>query len=541
MQSAVPSRLLPLFLVAFALALPLTAGAEGDETTWKEARKEAGRLMKVPGELPRKAKAIHCIARDDSERSAELLVKWAAASLKLHAKDLHVALDDAQVRFDKLIKILRKAYAKMPPTRKEDRDAYDIKRKALDRARADYEAETSLHRHLARAFSKLTDPEAIDFLLAKGERKVTKSPNAGPILMGILECYVRQPRDRVRARLLQHVRCGQLPEARIRILNWIANEKPGEEAFQAAVTCLAGPEEAVRRSAVFTLRILDDPRCVKALIDALAAADGLLEEEIDHTLHYFTGRSFDGSHAVWTQWWDAAGETWLATDDGERYAKKPGSRQKGGTTSFYGVETRSKRIVFVLDRSSSMKTPASAESRCPRGPTSGDGSGKDGEPDIQGDTKIAVARNQLAWSIRNLHRDVHFNVIFYSTDVQVWKQPPEMLRATPKNKTAALDWFMTIEALGTTRTFDALLQALEYAKGAGGADTIFLLSDGSPTVASGQALKGEDFDREYGAFLEENKIYKCVVHTIGVGPHHNRTLMRRIARDTGGTYRGVGD
>ena len=59
-------------------------------------------------------------------------------------------------------------------------------------------------------------------------------------------------------------------------------------------------------------------------------------------------------------------------------------------------------------------------------------------------------------------------------------------------------------------------------------------------VGGGRALTGEDLEAEHAGFLEKNRVYKCVVHTIGVGPRHNRGLMRRIARDTGGTYRGIG-
>ena len=41
-------------------------------------------------------------------------------------------------------------------------------------------------------------------------------------------------------------------------------------------------------------------------------------------------------------------------------------------------------------------------------------------------------------------------------------------------------------------------------------------------------------------FLEANKTYRCVVHTIGIGPKHNRSLMQRLAASTGGTYKAVG-
>ena len=287
----------------------------------------------------------------------------------------------------------------------------------------------------------------------------------------------------------------------------------------------------VKRSAVFTLQVLDDARCVKPLIDALEGAEGLLREELERALHFFTGQSFEGDHGVWSMWWEKEGEAWFKADDGTRYRTDPdaGRPDQGKTTSFYGVETKSKRIVFVLDRSGSMLTGMNSSGQA-HPPQEG---GEAGEK-----SKIELAREQLKWSIETLPKGVHFNVVFYATDVQVWKEPPEMVPATKENKQAAIDWFLAIDANGYTRTFDALAKALEYASGKGGADTVFLLSDGSPTaVDAGEPLTGEALEAEYAAFLEKNKIYKCVVHTIGVGRAQNRPLMERIARDTGGTYR----
>ena len=112
----------------------------------------------------------------------------------------------------------------------------------------------------------------------------------------------------------------------------------------------------------------------------------------------------------------------------------------------------------------------------------------------------------------------------------------------------AKEWFMGQKHVGSTLLFPALHKALEYAKvGAGksatdplGADTIYLLSDGAPTDATGTLLTGDVLEQEIARFLEANRGFACVVHTIGVGPQHDRALMARIARETGGTYKAVG-
>ena len=197
---------------------------------------------------------------------------------------------------------------------------------------------------------------------------------------------------------------------------------------------------------------------------------------------------------------------------------------------------------------------AKKRAKLPKPPvTGGDEGGKadprpQGREAVPGDTKIEVARNQLALSVDELAKDVNFALVFYSTDVRVWQEPPALMPSTQANKEAAKTWFLKLEAEGSTQMFEALQRALAYADTIGedkkkprtGADTIFLLSDGSPTDAAGALLPPEELERRYAAFLETNKLYHCAVHTIGIGPGHNASVLRRLAQDTGGTYKAVG-
>jgi hypothetical protein len=526
------ARPLLALLLAVGLLPAVVSRAELDDAAWRDVNKQAKRLMQAPGEMIGKRKTLARIAEDDSERSAKLLVKWGTTSVKFRDRELVKALGEAQEDYDKLVRILLKKYDTMPPNIKNDKDAYDAKKRDLDRAKAHYAAEVETQRLIGKALEGLSSPDAVEVLLNEGEKKIarTKGTGAATLLMGVLACYVRQPVEVVGEHLLELARTSPLPEGRIRILNWIANTKV-EGGYDAAVACLGAPEEVVKRSAIFTLQVVDDPRCVKPLIDALESAEGLLQVELERALHFFTGQSFDGDHGVWSLWWEKEGEAWFKADDGVRYRTDPdaGKADEGKTSSFYGVETKSKRIVFVLDRSGSMLTGINSSGQAQPTQEGGESSEK---------SKIELAREQLKWSIETLPKGVHFNVIFYATDVQVWKEPPEMVPATKEHKQAAIDWFMAIDANGYTRTFDALAKALDYASGKGGADTVFLLSDGSPTaVDAGEPLTGDALEAEYAAFLEKNRIYKCVVHTIGVGRAQNRPLMQRIAKDTGGTYR----
>ena len=530
----------PLLVLSLVLAAGLhqAAHAELTEGDFKRARSAVSKHLRTPGELTAKGRTISTLEDDDSARSALLLVKWAVGSLKWQAGELKRTRDKAQSRFDKLLKILRKAYDRMPPSRREDRNEYDRLKTAVDQAEAHIAIEDSVQRKITGALAALRSPEAVEALLAGGEKRLLRAKRSGRVWLGVLRAYLATEPAAVTSRMLEIVGSRLPPSGRILALNWISRFKPAG-GLDATLAALSAKEDAVRRSAVFTLRILDDPACVEPMIRAIAKARGLFSDELDAALYYFTGQTFDGEGSLWRQWWEQQGETWETEHATERHGDRP--PRGGGSTSFYGVETKSKRIVFVLDRSGSMQKKALPDRSKPRGPITGEGA--DGEnAHIKGDTKIEVAKSQLVFSIRNLATDVHFAIVFYSNEIEVWQAAPKMVQATPENKARAIKWIEDIEAVGSTRTFDALLEALAYARQGGGANTIFLLSDGSPTVrGGGDLLVGDDLEREYEAFLEQNRIYKCVVHTIGVGRSQNRGLMRRIAKDGRGIYRSVGD
>ena len=100
-------------------------------------------------------------------------------------------------------------------------------------------------------------------------------------------------------------------------------------------------------------------------------------------------------------------------------------------------------------------------------------------------------------------------------------------------------WIKGLSAASSTNIYDALDSAFRVA-GMGardrhydlGADTIFLLSDGSPTKPDGTA---DDWEKILRAVNEWNRLKRVVVHTIGIGGH-NAAFMSRLARENGGTY-----
>ena len=58
--------------------------------------------------------------------------------------------------------------------------------------------------------------------------------------------------------------------------------------------------------------------------------------------------------------------------------------------------------------------------------------------------------------------------------------------------------------------------------------------------AKAKVLSEEEIEEAWQMFKEKNKLYNCIVHTIGIGPGHNSSILRRIAAATGGQYKAVG-
>ena len=578
------SRIRPISLVAL-LVLPVVlvpifvAHARLDDVEFALLKKDAKVQMRIPAkdelktetsrtwdkDTPKrlgasaeklrntKTEIIAKLGDDDQLRSVEVLVDWAITAAKRLQKEIGPHFEDAQEDLQKFESILRKAQETKgqpwPPKTlpSPDKVAWDAKRYTHLRAKLWLEAERDALYQLSTALGRTKDGEAITWLLKKGLKKLRRAKGAEGVALAAIDAFSNAEPSVVLKTVLAEVNNEKEPAARVLLLDWLGRNKP-PEAYDAAIRALEAKNAVVQRAAVRCLVALDERRCVKPLIDLLETARGTLAVEIEAALYRFTGQNFQSSHAIWLEWWEKEGEAFLAGDDeGKRHRPEPVARWKGGT-SFYGLETESQRIVFVLDRSGSMSAAASAESRQAGGKPSGPGLPAPEDEKIEGDTRIDVAKSQLIYSIKNIPRDVYFNIVFYSSDVQVWKDPPEMLEANPNNKQAAIEWVEKITAEGSTQLFDALLKAVEYADNLderdptkGGCDTIFLLSDGSPTTpAGGEALQGEELESAWAKVKHANRVFQCVIHTIGVGRGHNRSLMQRIANETKVTYKAVG-
>jgi len=509
-------------LVLLAAGAPAAAG-ELEPVEWSKLSRRAHRLRGREGERDEKLEVLRALGREDSRRVARELAAWMVASRELEEK-LTREVERARRRFKR----------RRPGARR--RQAYHDAVRARD-------AERSVREEIAVLVSRLRDPDALAWLGAPGDeadRVVREARDSLRYRAAVGEALLaRASLPRLRPAVLTLAADEELPHRRLEVLDWIAKHGVAE-GRAVAESCLGADASAIRRGAARALRALDDPRAVPALVRALKGARGQFAHEVETILRWYTGQPFSGFGAgeQYARWWAQQGEAWLASEQGRRHAER--AERRGFRARFYGVPTRSTRIVFVLDRSGSMKEPV---------PQYGPVSGAKRDDAVPGKTKMEVAKNQLARTIRTLNPDVKFTVVFFDHAVEAWSKAPVLRLATAETKHLAEQWFEPIGPRGATGLFAALDRALSFAKtlkargdaGADkdGADTVFLLSDGQPTDGD-VLMPPERIEKELQRFLKNNRPYRLVVHTIGVGPNHSKELMRRLAGETGGTYRAVG-
>jgi hypothetical protein len=289
------------------------------------------------------------------------------------------------------------------------------------------------------------------------------------------------------------------------------------------------------------LERLADEKVIEPLIDGLAkcrADEGRLKDVYIRILKKLLESDIEADDV----------NTWKSV----LAAKKAGTDAPGATmvepTQFYGLKTRSTRLVFLLDRTGSMEAPGSEPERSPyKMPPEAQGGEKEPPQEkaardectrlmkkwqtAKCNTRMEVAKKEIISTIYVLRPVVHFNVIWYESLPSPWKQ--ELVPATWMNKLDAIQNADKINSGGGTNIWDALEMGfkmieipnpklpyspvtlekkINYATAVNGVDTVFLMTDGRPN--SGRIAGPEEILAE---LKKVNRLRKVTIHTVCVG------------------------
>ncbi len=317
-------------------------------------------------------------------------------------------------------------------------------------------------------------------------------------------------------------------------------ERGGKRALRPAVACLNDEVWQVRAQAIRILRKVGGSVAAAALCDALEAEDGRLIMDAVTALRRITGQDFHDNVHLWREWITRNGASLPQPEEVANAApvkkapkKKPaiaarGARKHSGT-GFYGINTKSQHLIYVVDISGSMSALLK--------PKKGDPNNGDAKPArIGGKRRIDGVATELLTSIDSLKRDATFNVILFDTGITMWRD--KMAPATQANKAAIREWVLERGPAGSTNLFGGLEKAFQIA-GRGSfdrryknnVDTIFLLSDGAPSAGRIQAV---------GEILKEiralNDLRRIAIHCVGLGRGINARFLRQLAEQNDGEF-----
>ncbi len=186
--------------------------------------------------------------------------------------------------------------------------------------------------------------------------------------------------------------------------------------------------------------------------------------------------------AVWKSWLNSVKK-------GESITPKEGDGKRTRATGIYhGIETYSRRLVYIIDMSSSMEEDVDPEltrdAKKKGEETKGneEGDGKDDKRRRKIDwskikTKYDLAKAELLrsmWALPEPKKDkkkskykdegnVAFTIIAYNSDIEIWEE--KLVESTEKNKIRAEKWIERLKTGKKTNIYGALTTGFNLAEG----------------------------------------------------------------------------
>ncbi|MGQ0552122.1 MAG: HEAT repeat domain-containing protein [Planctomycetota bacterium] len=295
----------------------------------------------------------------------------------------------------------------------------------------------------------------------------------------------------------------------------------GERALPVLQKLVADPRWRVRLAAAQALADMKTPPAVEGLVDALVLERGRLREDFVALLERLTGRSLGTDIAGWRALLLEAPPDLLSHGDTMALRRQLPPRYVGEGLRYYTVGTSSERFALITDVSASMSTPVALA-----GPAQ---AGRE-----QPQTRLLVAQTELQRLLGSFSPQVSFNLICFGDVARAWKPAP--VPAEERTVRAALAEVGDYRADGNTNLFEALALAFDAAETAidsplarpGDIDTLFLLSDGAPSIG-----KLQDTELLLAWVGERNRVLQLRIHCLSLTSEENCLLLLQQLADLG--------
>lgn len=285
----------------------------------------------------------------------------------------------------------------------------------------------------------------------------------------------------------------------------------------------------VRAAAIEALERTPSKESIDLLVDTLGVEQGRLKDDCVRALRTLTGHDGRADHDLWKRYWADNREQWNGPpepepdeedEDPEKEWERQLAKSEDRKTGFFGIETNSRRLVYVIDISGSMNEKAGEK---------GDASRAD------------KAKDELVRAVRALEDGAAFNILFFAAGVVPWQEG--MVDASSETRRSAEEFVTKMAVGGGTNSHDAFDRAfaladkikgkkrLEDGSGDAKVDTIIFLSDGKPSVGritAPDALRAQ--------IRDWNKTRRITIHSVAFGKDADLEFMKGLAGDSGGTF-----
>ena len=375
---------------------------------------------------------------------------------------------------------------------------------------------------IARALGGLGDKAAVVSLLGVLRDEDPRVRSEALLALGLLKEEAALPQMAVFAKAADP----RIREVAARALGMLGSPR----ALQHLIAVLADPEPRVVESAADGLGLLASPAAVTPLIDHLEVAAGKgalgpgpagkepagrdskgpdlrLVDALTRALERVTGMTLGDDADLWRAWWKEAKDR-PAPESG-----RPAAPTTIEGPRYYGFAVRSSRVMFVVDVSRSMSWNG----------------------------RLETAQKELQQVIERLHPRCRFGIVSFSDSADSWNE--KLVPATPENVRKAVRYVERLVPINATNAYDGIRAALKDED----VDTVFLLSDGSPTA--GAVIEPDAILAEV---REMNRWRRVRIHTIallkgeppsGMGaledPASAESFMKRLAAENDGQFRVV--
>lgn len=296
----------------------------------------------------------------------------------------------------------------------------------------------------------------------------------------------------------------------------------------SAIKLLQNKEPAVAERAALALAKLAVPESIGPMIDLLSRSTGQMQLRVAAALEVLTNEQFGENIGAWHAWWKTQGEA-VRGGDRELGNGVPSNRKKTNENYYFGIpQSQSDAILYVIDCSGSMSAPVQLDT----GTTTA--GGKPAET-----TRLEACKKELIRALGLLNPKQKFAVLWYNNMPHWWEE--KMQAATPDNTKRAQEFVKTLQHGSNTNIHDSLQSGFELA-GRGShdkyygteLDTIFLLTDGSPTKPDGTADSTEQI---LIGVRQWNPLKRVTIHAIAIGKNLNKAFLEQLASENGGEFK----